>query len=326
MFSAALLALVCAGALRCSFSIAAELRITARSAVDFASVAQGRAILGRVDEYVRGMNAFDRKLRLDREDALGEADYLNFIQSQVTAWPAEEQQHVAAVVEKLSARLQGLDLPLPPRVLLIRTTGAGEEGDAYTRANAIVLPARNSGAVPEKLLDLLAHELFHLMTRRDPAFRERAYALIGFRLSPQIALPAALAERRIGNPDAPGLDTYVELTVNERPLLAAPVLLAGEDFSLQVGVELSDYWQLRFLAVEPDGRGGVQPVVAEGSPVLYALHEVGGFFERVGTNTSYLIHPEEILADNFALMVAGGRVNDPQRLEQLRALFQRAPR
>ena len=38
----------------------------------------------------------------------------------------------------------------------------------------------------------------------------------------------------------------------------------------------------------------------DGKPVVYNFKEVSNFFEQVGKNTKYIIHPEEILADNFA--------------------------
>jgi hypothetical protein len=37
---------------------------------------------------------------------------------------------------------------------------------------------------------------------------------------------------------------------------------------------------------------------------------VPGFAEQVGRNTTYIIHPEEILADNFVLLI-DGRINLP---------------
>jgi hypothetical protein len=55
---------------------------------------------------------------------------------------------------------------------------------------------------------------------------------------------------------------------------------------------------------------------------------VEGFFEQVGRNTSYLIHPEEILADNLALLAmarASGKTGalqdfpDPHILQKLEA-------
>ncbi len=33
------------------------------------------------------------------------------------------------------------------------------------------------------------------------------------------------------------------------------------------------------------------------------MRDISGFFEKIGKNTNYIIHPEEILADNFSFMV-----------------------
>jgi hypothetical protein len=44
---------------------------------------------------------------------------------------------------------------------------------------------------------------------------------------------------------------------------------------------------------------------AGGDRHLVELKELQGFFEQVGRNTQYLIHPEEILADNFAIAISG---------------------
>jgi len=42
-------------------------------------------------------------------------------------------------------------------------------------------------------------------------------------------------------------------------------------------------------------------------PMLVGIQQVSGFFEQVGKNTQYIIHPEEILADNVASLVQGDR-------------------
>jgi deoxyribodipyrimidine photo-lyase len=44
-----------------------------------------------------------------------------------------------------------------------------------------------------------------------------------------------------------------------------------------------------------------------GEPIMTKPEGAAGFFEQVGRNTGYLIHPEEILADNFELLVAADR-------------------
>jgi hypothetical protein len=58
-------------------------------------------------------------------------------------------------------------------------------------------------------------------------------------------------------------------------------------------------------------------------PRLLPLQAVSNFFEQVGKNTEYVIHPEEILADNFALLVLGGGSNtpSPEVLRKMKTVF-----
>jgi hypothetical protein len=52
-----------------------------------------------------------------------------------------------------------------------------------------------------------------------------------------------------------------------------------------------------------------------------------GLFEQIGRNTQYLWHPEEILADNFAILVLGElsakplSPPSPEVLERLRPIL-----
>ena len=44
------------------------------------------------------------------------------------------------------------------------------------------------------------------------------------------------------------------------------------------------------------------------------LDEVEGFYEQIQRNTNYIIHPDEILADNFIFLVQAKK--DPRTLGQ----------
>ena len=49
---------------------------------------------------------------------------------------------------------------------------------------------------------------------------------------------------------------------------------------------------------------------------------IRGFTEQVGRNTEYIIHPEEILADNFSLLLAQDKaVASPDVLQKIRAIL-----
>jgi len=134
-----------------------------------------------------------------------------------------------------------------------------------------------------------------------------------------------LAPIRITNPDDPVNDAFIEVLADGKPVPSIPVLLSrSPKFDPAIGRDIVDYWLLKLLVLEAAGAtGGMRPVLRDGEPVLLAISEVSGFSEQVGRNTAYIIHPEEILADNFALMLTGRSVESPDVLRKLREVFLR---
>ena len=62
--------------------------------------------------------------------------------------------------------------------------------------------------------------------------------------------------------------------------------------------EFFKYLNVGFLALEGESTKEIH--YKEGKPEIFSIQEVKGFFEQIGQNTQYIIHPEEIIADNFA--------------------------
>ena len=144
----------------------------------------------------------------------------------------------------------------------------------------------------------------------------------------EISFPASLALRKITNPDAPRNDHYIGVRVDGRECLAIPILFANtESYDAARGGEFFNYLQFRLLLVkrgkEPDSVG----TVYDGEePRLADLQRVTGFFEQVGRNTGYIIHPEEILADNFALLVMESHdVPSPEILQKMKEILTARP-
>ena len=277
----------------------------------------------RRDDYVSRMSRFDRMLRLKSTQPVTEQAYLDYLAANVLDWPDADKARLEMLILRLRAATQQYRLPLPSTVLLVKTTGKGEVGQAHTRANAIALPDRNMDEDDDTLLFLLAHELFHIMSRHDANFRRGAYCLIGFRLGNEIALPASIAPLQITNPDASRHDSYIDLTRDGRKVTVVPVLLSRSAvFDPQIGTYLDDYWTLRLLMVTQDSPGeGLRVVEHNGAPALLKLNQVEGFLDKVGKNTRYIIHAEEILAETFALLVTGTDVREPKRRDALRKLL-----
>lgn len=300
------------------------LSLTPRVQVKFAPVAEGRAALSFEDRFARAMSPWDRQARLRTNRDVATADFLAFAAGEVVAWDEASRSKVAAALLKVRERLGAWALPLPETILVVLTTGKEEGGAAYCRERAIVLPRRDVAQRPEPALEqLLLHELFHLVSAADPVLRDRLYASIGFSRWGPVTLPPDLEARRITNPDAPVIEHGIEVEVDGRTLTVMPLLYADVP-RYPAGDErpFFAFLQFRLLAVRKDPMGRVVPVLRDGTPLLIDPAAVPAYHDKIGRNTGYIIHPEEVLADNFALLLLGRTgVKSPQVLDGLRRLL-----
>ena len=167
---------------------------------------------------------------------------------------------------------------------------------------------------------LLAHELCHVLCRADSALRDNLYAVLGFeRLPSAVVYPAFLEGRRITNPDAPVIQHGIRVKRGEGDLMVVPVIsLSVDKFDSSTRGEFFNFLELHLLPVDP--KTGAAQAVRPAD--LIEVNTVSGFFEKIGRNTDYIIHPEEILADNFALLMLRTRgAPSPEILERLRVVL-----
>lgn len=302
----------------------AETRLFENSVIVFASVSEGRGILVARDDFIQRLSPFDRSARMKTDKDVSEADFLKFVGDNVLAWNEQERQKVEAAIRAIQPRLSILSVPLPDKVYVIKTTGKEEGGASYTRANAVVIPKAKLEEDIREIQKLICHELFHIATRQNPTLQERLYETIGFRKCNEVEFPSMLKSRKITNPDAPKNDHYISVQVGAKPAWAVPVLFAGrERYDVNRGGEFFDYLQFRLLLVAQSGdRGVVTPLYDGVSPRLVDVQQVSGFVEQVGENTDYIIHPEEILADNIVLLVLKDQAaRSPEVLSKMRAVL-----
>jgi hypothetical protein len=128
--------------------------------------------------------------------------------------------------------------------------------------------------------------------------------------------------RKITNPDAPVVEHYIEVSVAGQTLPVVPVLYTSQaTYEVGSGKDFFNYLSFQLMVIERfEGRW--RPRYRENEPWLVDASEVQGFHEQVGRNTGYIIHPEEVLADNFVLLVRRERdVPSPKILERMDALL-----
>ena len=285
----------------------------------FASVEQGRQILANRDDFVQRLSSFDRAARLKKESEVSEAEFLNYAATNTLEFNERENDFIESHLQRLKPQFDAFKLPWPKTIYIIKTTGNEEGGAAYTRANAIVLPAGKLLPENKEPMDrLLCHELFHILSRQNPALKEALYGVIGFQKCNEIPFPPNLV--RITNPDAPKNDHWIELTANGKRVSAIPILFANaKTYGSKNGGEFFNYLTFKFLIVQKSGPDGSMVTYDAQKPILFDPGQAEGFFEQVGRNTQYIIHPEEILADNFALLFSAKKeAKSPEVLARIR--------
>jgi hypothetical protein len=308
-------------AFACS-SFAQGIKLGTNGLVSFATVEAARHILTNRDDFISALSPFDRAARMKTNREVTEEEFLEFAGRNVLSWLPGETNQVTAVLQTVRQRLAPWNLPFPSAIPFIKTSGIEEGNASYTRQNAVVLAQRELRSSGHALEGLIIHELFHVLSRHNPDLRKRLYRVVGFTPINDIAYPGELRPRKITNPDGVQSGWAINITSQNQGLSAVPILFASASrYDPEKGGEFFDYLIFKLLVVTNHG-GSWQPKLMEGKPYLLEPTEAQGFYEQVGRNTDYIIHPDEILAMNFVHMINGEtNLATPRIVAEMKKVF-----
>lgn len=240
----------------------------------------------------------------DRTQVL--AAYRDFLRADVASFTPQEQKILLRAFRQAFERCEQVSPGFfPDTVFLIKTPGQHYGPSVYyTREKSIIIPQNELARMEaEGLALVMLHELFHLYSRYHPQKREQLYALIGFQHLPQkVRLPDCLLPLLMLNPD--GIDSDYALPL-ELPggeaALAIPLLLSNAPAYIPSQLYF-DYLDFQLFPLQPTDSSFIA-LTADGcrSP-LPPPDSLPAFWAKIGDNTTYIIHPDEILADNFVLL------------------------
>lgn len=268
----------------------------------FASKEEAQAFLTSDVDYTNRWNDFDVKSRLQNPDGT-KSELMTLIKESVREWSDDEIAKLSRVFKSIQdscARHQYV-FPVPREIVMVKTTGQEESGaGGYTRQNHIIFSEKMLTASDEALQNLMAHELFHVLTRNDIDFKRRIYSVIGFTvMDREIEFPEDFRKKMISNPDISKNDSYATFTPDGEEVNFTMVLYTDRDY---MGGNLFSYLRFGFVPLDEE----LKPVLKMRQVDVLGMDKIGyHFFQKVGRNTSYIIHPEEILADNFAFALLG---------------------
>jgi hypothetical protein len=232
-------------------------------------------------------------------------EYQDFIRKDAQDFSSEEQKLIDPIMQRalqLSYQIFP-NLPLPDTIQLLKTKSKYYGESVYfTRENLIVIPAPQLYAGnEEKLLQVLIHEIFHVYSRRNPAARRALFARIGFTPIDSLQLSPFLAARILYNPDAVDCRYAITLHHGDSTILAVPIIYSRyAKYNPQA--TFFDHLHFQLFPIQAiDNQTNSYRIAVENTGI--DPQDAPDFFTQIGKNTNYIIHPEEIIADNFKLLI-----------------------
>ncbi len=243
--------------------------------------------------------------------------YKTHIQESVQSFTEDEKKYIQEVMNVVYTTANKINRDIYDRTIKIIKTDGNHYGASvyYTREDIIIIPFNvllESSRDKDQFTQTMFHELFHIYSRYHPTKREQLYALIGFQKAPTFSIPSALDQRILLNPDGIDINYMISLTLDDgNKVDAIPVVFSTQETFNRETPNFFSY--LKFDLFPLEKKEGKWEVKIKEQPLASPLdlRKIPDFFKQIGPNTQYIIHPDEILADNFAIL-AGSKINNSQ--------------
>ncbi len=245
--------------------------------------------------------------------------YHEFLKTDVASFSDAEKVFLSAVMDSAVQAVKTLNPRLMNYPIYLGKLKGQHYGDGvyFTRDKAIYIPQNElNEANFDKVYAVMLHEIFHIISRYDTPLRDACYAEIGFqKRDKDIRYPSQLAERILTNPDGVTDDYYIVLKDGDKEIKATPIIISNSPKYLENRTSFFEYLQFDLYELkESDGTLEVQ--ANKDGYTLLSPSLMASFFESIKDNTQYIIHPDEILADNFMLAVIAKSTNDYSKFSE----------
>ena len=260
----------------------------------FASAEEGRELLLSHTGYYENFTQNDIDYRMKKSGATLD-ELLKATTDEIGDFNLIEKYLVDRKIARIARTVKknGYVLPQHDEIIYIKTDMSVEGGNSgYTHANEIYLNSANIlfSWIPgagDYFEHLIWHEMFHTLSRNDPGFRAEMYSLINFTVADSdFELPSCVRDMCFSNPDVEHHDSYATFTIDGKDTDCFLVWICPVDYAQSAGATVFNNEAVL--------------VPTDGTDTYYALDQATNFDEVLGTNTGYVIDPEECMADNFA--------------------------
>ena len=234
--------------------------------------------------------------------------YIDFLRSDVQNFTTRESALIQEVFAEVYLSRALRQLEIADTIYLIKIGGKPYGNSVYyTREDAIIIPANVlTDSNRSNLKSTMIHELFHIYSRRNPAKREALYGLIGFKKVKNVVMPESLSQRILLNPDGLDNNFVLPLDIDGKTHYALPLVFAKKNPRYNLGFFFNFGFDL--FEVVKEGENWMIQVNDQGSTTL-SLDRMKAYFEKIQDNTEYIIHADEVLADNFIMIIEKRKKN-----------------
>ena len=283
--------------------------------LDSAAAAQAITI-DRTDKYYDLVTVADMSIQMKmplqpeytRDSLLPR--YQAFMRTEVANFDEKELNFISEAMTKLFRTASEVNPSTFPDTLKLIKTKANHFGAGvwYTRENCIVIPFNElASRKKDNFINTISHEVFHIYSRYNPEKRRELYRMIGFETLGlnNVLLPPALARRVLTNPDGVDFAQKISIVTAEGATIhAIPIIYANAE-GFQAGQdEFFAYLEFGLFQISPVGNGKWSVLTKEdGYSSTLKVDGLTDFFRQIRDNTGYIIHPDEILADNFSFIL-----------------------
>lgn len=227
--------------------------------------------------------------------------YRAYLRASIVEFTEDEEVEVRHVLRRVQQMCDEISTDIFPQQLQLVKINMNHYGASvfYSRENTIIIPENVLlRDLDSDFMKSMLREIFHIYTRYNYWQKVALYKKIGFERTHILEIPIALKNKMLTNPD--GIEQYVIHHLSDRnhkDFSAVPIITVKHKNLLR---SLSFYSNIQFFLYKTEGNEILTNT--DGSSTI-DMESIENFYEQIGTNTNYIIHPDEILADNFAMLV-----------------------
>lgn len=238
---------------------------------------------------------------------------------QIEEFTPEEKKAMSSVLDFISdrARELGFRLPIDKEIVFVKSKMGDEAGmGGYTIGNVVFYNDYESEGLAKSFeadsdydadyreyvllfsRALLAHEIFHCITRNNPQFRQLLYNVFGFTvMDRELEFGPTVKDLLMHNPDVEHYDNWAEFTIDGQKKRCALISVYCGTYADAVATNpKAHFFDLMHNVLVP----------LDEPDTMIPIEEVPDFYDVIGRNTDYILSPEEFIADNFSYLIAFG--------------------